>query len=109
MKFYENYEMIVKDIDNLLDGWIYISKNDKDIKTSKFANTDSEEDVDEEQVQLEDGDEIPKKLYDMNMKRYIDTATFQDIISNAKSKGFNTIDSYIEAVAYYLEHDDFLE
>ena len=108
MQKFNNFEELFQNLSALpSDAFLYISKSSEDIFSSKFVVMPQDE-IDEE-VETED-DIIPKEIYEMGMKSFIEVATFKDIIE-VYSRKHPLIDaqSCLTALKYYLKHDDFME
>jgi hypothetical protein len=95
--------------DSLPDGWIYRPRDSSDLLASKFAVTTSDDDVEMELVEV-DGEEIVRSLHEAGMGPWIDSATFEDVVSSREEKtGKRDVADIAKAVEYYLENDDFMD
>ena len=115
MKQYNNLMEILKDKDNYPSaGRVFIERNKKnDLKNSCFWILTSKEIKEQDFIEDEHNRRIPISLKDFNVKSFLDVQTFQDIIILKLEKNPNLsldqVDIFLEAIMYYLEHDDFLE
>jgi hypothetical protein len=93
----------------LPDGWIYRPRDAESVLGSKFSVTTSDDDVELDLVEV-DGEEIVRSLHEAGMAPWIDSATFEDVVSSREEKtGKRDIDDLVKAVEYYLENDDFMD
>jgi hypothetical protein len=60
-------------------------------------------------IETENGSRIPECFKNYNVRSFIDAATFQDIIENARENNANNnpIHYFADSITYYLENDDF--
>ncbi|MBL7798023.1 MAG: hypothetical protein JNJ90_16140 [Saprospiraceae bacterium] len=108
MQKFQNFEELFQNWLTLpSDAFLYISKSDGDIFTSTFAVIPQDE-IDEE-VETED-DIVPKEIYEMGMRSFIEVSTFKDIIDVYSHKHpLLDVQGCLKALIHYLKHDDFLE
>lgn len=88
---------------------IYYLKN-KSLEESDFMLISDVAYLEESEIVLVDGNEIPKIVIDKGMSHYYDPNQFEDVISFQYEKNnHSTIDDYIKALDYYHDKDDFLD
>ena len=93
----------------LPDGWIYRKQDDKKVTEAEYAVTTSDEDVDLDVVEV-DGEEIVKVLHERGMMPWLDSATFEDVVSSREEKtGKRDIDDIAKGAEYFVENDDFMD
>jgi hypothetical protein len=93
----------------LPNGWIYRTRDRADVFECTFTVTTSVEQRDLDTVDV-DGDEIPIAVHEKGVQRWIDSATFEDVVTSRENKtGRRDLEDVATAVAYYLENDDFMD
>jgi hypothetical protein len=114
MKNYENLAELIMDKDNYPNaGGLYIEKSKiDDLKNAHYWVISSKEEKEEGYITDERG-ERPVLLKDFDVKSLLDIQTFEDIIdlkmnNNPELKLEQTY-GFLEAILYYLEHDDFMD
>jgi hypothetical protein len=120
MTHYKNLMEILLDKDNYPPaGSLFFEKSFwnetklKDLKNSQYWVMPSKEAKELDYIEDERGERTPITLKDFNVKRLLDVQTFKDIIElkleNHPELSLENIDVFVEAILYYLEHDDFLD
>jgi hypothetical protein len=120
MTHYNNLEEVLLDKDNYPPaGRIFLEKSFfneskiKDLQYSQYWIMSSKESMELDFVEDERGERIPVTLKDFNVKRLLDIQTFKGIIDikleNHPDITLEQIDVFVEAILYYLEHDDFMD
>src|SRR5687768_15342376 len=91
----------------LPDGWIHRPKESKNVFDCAYTVTTSSESVELDVVEV-DGEERIRVLHEAGLEPWIDSATFEDVVSSREEKtGKRDITDIAKAVEYYLENDDF--
>jgi hypothetical protein len=94
---------------DLPNGWIYRTRDRSSVFDCTFTATTSVEQRDLDTVEV-NGDEIPIVVNEKGMARWIDSATFEDVVSSREEKtGKRDLQDIAAAVEYYLENDDFMD
>ena len=94
---------------DLPDGWIYRPRDGGDVLADKYAVTTSDEDIELDLVKV-GGDDVVRVLHEAGLRPWIDSATFEDVVSSREAKtGKRDLQDIAAAVEYYLENDDFMD
>jgi len=115
MKQYNNLKEILQDKDNYPSaGRVFVERGKlNDLKNSCYWVLSSKEIKEQDFTEDEHGRRIPMSLKDFDVKSLLDLQTFQDIIIIKLEKNpklsLSQVDVFLEAILYYLQHDDFLE
>jgi hypothetical protein len=115
MTHYNNLAEVLLDKDNYPGaGGIFFEKSKiDDLKDSQYWIISSQEERGLHYIEDERGNSIPITLKDFNVKSLLDIQTFQDIIElkleNHPELSLDQVDVFLEALLYYLEHDDFMD
>jgi len=92
------------------DIYYYKKKKKKSLEESDFMLISDVAYLEEDEIVLIDGEEVPKIVIDKGMSYYYDPNQFEDVISFQYEKDHrSTIDDYIKALDHYHEKDDFLD
>jgi len=114
MKHYKLIDELLEDWKNLpVPGRIYIQGAKKnEIEKAEYWSMSSKEQKEENFVNTAYG-ELPESLSKHAAKSFLDSQTFQDIIENKLEHNPNLqlseSKTFIDAIKYYLENDDFLD
>ena len=111
MKHIATFEKLVEAAatGSLPDGWIYRPRGSKSVLDCKYSVTTSDDDTELDLVEV-DGEEIVRELHEAGMGPWIDSATFEDVVSSREEKtGKRDVADMAAAVEYYLENDDFMD
>jgi hypothetical protein len=115
MEHYKNLSELIKDKDNYPNaGRIYIQKSKvDDLNNAEYWVISSKEAKEQDYIEDERGSRIPSSLIEYDVKSFLDVQTFRAIIElkleNNPELSIEQTDVFLEAIVYYLEHDDFLD
>lgn len=111
MTEFKNVNELIESIDSLpIPGRLYIEKSKfLDIDEAFYIVLSSKEAKDQNMIEI-GNDLIPEDLVGKEVKSFLDTATFEDIIIVQKENNeSSTVNDFIKAIKYYRENDTFLE